>query len=477
MNKLLVVKYAYFLVCIFFFKIGAYSQQKINSFDLFNTSTDNYSIAKVNTNTEEKLLVLENYAPDSCFYIVELINDTIHIDTIANTPAMYIGNKKDTIWYYPAITTTSMFYAKDTLFVAFGRGFVTYIRKANHFGYNDYCYFNENDLPRLSNIIGYKDGSLIFGNQNYYGEKNYTLVAYDIKHKSLIKQIKIPTENSIFLHYYDMYNAFSSNSKYISVMNTIKPEISIYDYNLNLMDNIDFALNDDYKYTKLIVDTNISVNKDVISPLQPKITIKLLSDINILNYYSNIKQTFIDDTTLIVLTNKMNKDSCDIVKIDIKNHNKELLLTYPKYGIESPYTALNMTSNVPLFSKGLFIDYDAKIDSSEENLTYYIDIYSSSCLDFSPKTIILEDKKQNIINVNTKEYEGFIIFDDYFCKECFAANNKNKKLLLIYYSSAADKVRRLSLYNELKKIYPNSNILFNHDNNFDLKYNQLYYSL
>lgn len=466
------------LVCILLLEVEVFSQQKINSCDLFTTQTTNYSIAKVNTNTDEKILVVENYSPDSCFYIMELIDDTILIDSVANALVRYIDKKKDTILYYPGIKSVSVFYTEDTLFVSFGNGFVTYIRRENHFEYSNCYYFNElSSDKRLSNIIGYKDNTLILGNQYFNGDKFYTVAVYDIKQKSITKKIEIPANNSIILHYYDIYNVFSSNNNYISVINTIKPEIQLYDYNLNLIDTIDFALNNDYKITQKLLDTNIYVNKDVISPYAPKTIIKILDDINILNYYSNTKHTFVDDTTLIVLTNRMNVDSCDVVKVNVKTHNKEVLFTYPKYGIESPYTALNLTSNVPVFSKGLFIDYNIKMDSLEENIIYFMDIYYSSLLDFTQKIITLEDKKQNIVDVNIKEYDGIIVFDEYFCKECFVANNKYKKLLFIYYDSKMDKMNRLSIYKELKKIYPNSSVFFNHNNKFDLKYNQMNLSL
>lgn len=312
---------------------------------------------------------------------------------------------------------------------------------------------------QLSNIVSYHNNALILANQDFDGNKKYTIVIYDIPTNKIIKQTEREVGNSMLLHYYDVYNAFCSNQKYISIMNTITPKLYLYDYNLNLSDSIDFAFNEDYKKTLFILDTNVAVNKTVIQPQYPKNIIMLLDNIELLNLYSNMKQMFVNDSTLLIITQRYKSDTCDIIKINIKNHIKEIILSYPKYGKISPYTALSLSSTIPLFNNGIFMYHTADLDSNEENIIYSIDLYYSDILDFKNNFICLEDRKNQEVKVNVKDYDGVIVFDDYFCKPCFSTDKR--RYLLIYYSADIGKIKRLSLYNELKKLHPKSDIFFN----------------
>lgn len=395
--------------------------------------------------------------------------DTAKTDTIENVPIRF--NNSDTLFYYPVISATCMYYVKDTLFVSFGKGIITYVRNNMHFEYDNIVYFTDwNSEQNISNIIEYNGKTLALGCQNFNKNKSYYMFVFDIKKQEITKQLEIETDNSILLPYYDIYNVFGSNGNTLSFMNTIKPELYLYDYELNPTDTIFFALNDSYRTTSYILDTNVAANKGVITPQNAKTILMLLDNINILNYYSNIKQMFVDDTTLLVFTLRMNADSCDVIKINTKNNKKEVLLSYPKFGTTSPYVALTMGSNISLFNDGTFFTRTKRLDSLQENIIFGIDWYYSSILDFEDRVIGLEDRKGQEIKVNTKEYDGIIVFDDYFCKTCFA-NSKQMKLLLIYHTNKIDGIRKLSLYNELKKIYPKSDILFNCNNKFDVKRN------
>lgn len=462
------IKYACFTASIFLLCINVFAQQKVKSFDIFSAQTDDYSIVKINTNTNEQLLLIEQYYQSPYFCIVSIKKDTIIIDTIQNIPIKYIHNQ-DTSYYYLAVLSNSLYYINDTLFFFSNNAIVSYIKVNGHFNYNDCVYLDEN--IQLSNIVSYHNNTLILSNQYFDGNKNYTIAIYDIPTNKIIKQKEIEVGNSILLHYYDVYNAFCSNQKYISMMNTITPKLYLYDYNLNLLDSIDFTFNEDYKKTLFILDTNVAVNKTVVQPQYPKNIIMLLDNIELLNHYSNIKQMFVDDSTLLVITQRYKSDTCDIIKINIKNHIKEIILSYPKYGKISSYTALSQSSTIPLFNNGIFMDYSSDLDSDEKNIIYSIDLYYSDILDFKDNFIYLEDKKNKEIKVNVKDYDGVILFDDYFCKPCFSTDKR--KYLLIYYSADIDKVRRLSLYNELKKLYPKSDIFFNQKNKFNVRRNTI----
>ena len=54
-------------VCLFVYVLFSYfhllAQQKIESFDLFAQQTEDFYITKINTNTNEKLLLIEQFTP------------------------------------------------------------------------------------------------------------------------------------------------------------------------------------------------------------------------------------------------------------------------------------------------------------------------------------------------------------------------------------------------------------------------------
>lgn len=47
------IKYICFTASIFLLCINVFAQQKVKSFDIFSAQTDDYSIVKINTNTNE----------------------------------------------------------------------------------------------------------------------------------------------------------------------------------------------------------------------------------------------------------------------------------------------------------------------------------------------------------------------------------------------------------------------------------------
>ena len=147
--------------------------------------------------------------------------DTAKTDTIENVPIRF--NNSDTLFYYPAISATCMYYVKDTLFVSFGKGIITYVRNNMHFEYDNIVYFTDwNSEQNISNIIEYNGKTLALGCQNFNKNKSYYMFVFDIKKQEITKQLEIETDNSILLPYYDIYNVFGSNGNTLSFMNTIK---------------------------------------------------------------------------------------------------------------------------------------------------------------------------------------------------------------------------------------------------------------
>ncbi|MBR1775382.1 MAG: hypothetical protein IJ759_07675 [Bacteroidales bacterium] len=471
-------KYAH-LVCILLVIIincsKIYGQNRLHSFVLFTRETADSYISKINTNEDEILLLEEVYSPSSTFNIISVKKDTFQVDTVEKFLLKYSDNEDDNRYYYPTISATSLYYIKDTLFISFKYGIATYKKQRNHFILDNITYFSNNEL--LSDIIGINNTNLILGNQYFSSSKYYRIALYDFNTKTIQNIVQMDMNNSIMFHYYDSYNAFASNNKYVSVINIIEPKIYLFDYNLNLIDSIDFSFNLDYKITKSIVDTNFIINQTIVQPNLPKNIIMILDSIGIQNYYANVKQTFVNDSILLVLTQRMKVDSCDLIKVNIQTKQSEIILSFPKYGMDSPYVPLFMGSMIPIFKHGYFVDYNTKLDEEEENIIYSLDLYYSKTLDFDTDVILLEDRKENIVEVNPKNYDGIIVFDEYLCKVCFSNKLKNSKLLFIYYKSGINKINRLTLYKDLKSIYPNAEIFFNHNNNFSVKRNVIVNSL
>lgn len=95
-----------FIASILFLCVNVFAQQKVKGFEIFSSQTDDYSIVKINTCTDERLLLIEQYHQSPYFCIVSIEKDTVIIDTIQNTPIKYIHNQ-DTSYYYPAVLSNS----------------------------------------------------------------------------------------------------------------------------------------------------------------------------------------------------------------------------------------------------------------------------------------------------------------------------------------------------------------------------------
>lgn len=57
---------------ILFLCVNVFAQQKVKGFDIFSSQTDDYSIVKINTCTDERLLLIEQYHQSPYFCIVSI---------------------------------------------------------------------------------------------------------------------------------------------------------------------------------------------------------------------------------------------------------------------------------------------------------------------------------------------------------------------------------------------------------------------
>ncbi len=477
MKRSIISRYAH-TVCILLVVLIAnvtFAQEKLYSFELFKRSTDDSFIGKIKNNIGAVMLLEEFMDVDTTMRIITVKDGIVKIDTLEHF--IVKSYYDDSTYYYPIIEARSMYCTKDRLFIAFKRGIATYTYQDGKFDYDDITYFEEGthfafeDGKYYSYIMGIHNDKLVLGEQYFSDGGNYLIALYDINSKQITNSIQKYLGNSIMYHYYDVFNSFAANDRYISLMNMMEPVVYLYDYNLQLKDSINFAFNEDWKITKHIVDTNFALNKAVVIPNEPKNIIYLLDTINIMKYYANQKQLFVNDSILLILTKRMNVDSSDWLKLNINTKESKIILSCPKSGKTSPYVSLGNGTDMALFDKGIFTDYERELDEEEESIVYSLDVYYSDVLDFSTKTILLEDRKQNLLEVNPNDYDAVIVFDSYLCKTCFTKELENAKLLFIYYDSNISKIQRLTWYRQLKKIYPNAEVLFNHNNQFSVRKN------
>ncbi len=466
--KTLTLKGAYiFVYTLFLISYNSFAQKQIGNIDLFVSEIDNFSIAKVNTSTNERLLLKENLNPNESFVIYTITDNNIYGDTIKNIPIQHISNT-DTILYYPSIRADGIYYIKDTLFVSFGKNIAMYKREKQHFVFSKIFDLFENDTnnSRFPQIIGYDNGKLFIANQRFEADKYYSLAVYDLNVRKITKEEHLYVGNSILLQYYDLFNSFAFYDNTIYFLNLIDPKVYLLDYNLKLKDSIDFSFNTDYQITQKALDTNVTINQSIIDPNRPKDIIYLLETIGILQYYLNTKLTTINDSIILVSTWRANEDSCNIIKINTLTKEKSILLTYPKYGKQSIYTSLSNGRIAPLYKDGMFFNYSTVLDSLEENIVYNLHLYYSPLLNFNSLKLSLRDRKLKETEISLNNYDCIIVFNEFLCKTCFTKETAHKKLLFIGDLKNINKVNALSIYKELQKIYPNSDIYFKGNNDF-----------
>lgn len=432
MKDVNVVKYVALIGCILLSIDSIVAQDSIASFYLFQRETSFLEVAKINTNTNE-ILLLEDLSEDPKYInIISLYdNDSIFIDTIDNIPIIKIYEDDDSTCSYDTSYSTpfsyNFYYIKDTLFFGFDYGIATYIKNdENRFKLNNVLSFDEKfHKMYLDHIIGYTQNKVVVAKSYFSSDYDYIIALYDTKEKTFTKMVKFNLGNSILLNYKSLHNNFASNNKYISIMNLIKPEAYLLDYDLNIVDTIDFSLNDEYKITQHYIDSICYLYRNLITPKDPKNIIYLLDTIKQLEYSFNMKQMFLDDTTLIFTTNKLFKDTCEAILVNTNSKEKKLLFQYPMWGYHR-YTRLNDLYNMSLWNNGLFTAVRETLSKDEEHIDYYLDIFYSKELDFrqkekTEKTTLLKltDRKLRNIEINTKDYDYIVVFDVYLCKTCF----------------------------------------------------------
>lgn len=468
---------------LFLLPLGISAQENLHHFKLFQRDNKRNEIVKVNTFPDEIVLFETNDDNPNLLNIIFFQNDTIFVDTMENISISYVYEVNDTTFTHtthPVFLADQLFYTSDSLFARFSKGIVLFTRRNNHFSLENTFLFEDSvsipgtEISLLGSLVGYKDGKMILGKQYFEDDdcRNcYVLAVYDL-HKQKFEAVKrFDLGNNIMMHYNESYRAFACGKNQIAFMDPIKPIVRLFDYHLEPIDSIDFAMNDEYRHTQYLLDTNISLNKEVIHPNQPKVAMMLLEQTGVWRNYGNLKLKFINDHNLLILTRRQGGDSLDMIKINTKTKKKEVILSFSTNDTASPYRSLVGSSSFRIFNNGIFFNAPAELSEDEEHIDYFLDVFYSGKLDFSNK-LMLEDRKKNVSEVNLTQYEYIIVFDEYLCKNCFSKTLQDANLLFIY-TKKADRTTRVGLRNELRKIYPNAEVLFNHGHKFKVKKNIL----
>ena len=468
---------------LFLLPLGLFAQEKTHRFRLFQRENERNEIVKVNTFSNEVVLFEINDNNPELLNLIFFQNDTIIMDTMENISISYVYEVNDTAFTHtthPIFLADQLFYTTDSLFARFSEGIVLFTRRNNHFSLENTFVFDTGvsapgiKISLLSSLVGYKNGKLILGKQHFEDDSCkscYALAVYDLSKQKLETVKRFDLGNNIMMHYNESYRAFACSENQIAFMDPIKPIVRLFDYHLEPIDSIDFAMNDEYRHTQYLLDTNVSLNKEVIHPNQPKVTMMLLEQIGVWRNSGNLKLQFMNDHNLLILARRQGGDSFDMIKINTKTKEKEVILSFSTNDTASPYRSLVWSSSFRIFNNGIFFNAPAELSEDEEHIDYYLEIFYSEWFDFSNK-LALEDHKGKVSDVDLTRYKYVIVFDKYLCKNCFSKTLQDANLLFIY-ASQASKTTRVSLRNELRKIYPNAEILFNHGHKFKVKKNIL----
>ena len=288
-------KYVSLIGYILFVNINIYSQELLASFTI-NTD-DEAELVKINTN-EDAVMFFDCLSNKDSLILYKIDGNNMDVLKIKNVS---VSDGQQVYYSSPY----SMFYTKDTLFVTFGEYCAMYASKDMKLSKIIPLIDTVDGIDGYYSIVGYRDKKLILADDLYYhkGLKDYTkcnLVCVDVEKESITDRKTIDFGNAILLNTRSNINIFCSDTKYISVMHTIKPIVYILDYNLDIIDSILFNKTVGYRQSEIMLDSVF--NEDLIQDCinSPKTSIYILNEkFDIYNKGYNLKQCFLGNNQLI----------------------------------------------------------------------------------------------------------------------------------------------------------------------------------
>jgi hypothetical protein len=375
-------KTGWFFIATLLFTITLSSQSILSSIDsVYAFHTEEASIIKVSSKKNDAKIFFLSYENLENIPIFEINETEVIIDSIPNVKIEYSKGE----YYYPYIR--SMYYEKDMFYMFYGYGIVKALKKGNEWSIeNIYEPKMEQVLEKYDRILGRYEDNVLLANDMYYKNRpanntNYTIGMYDISKKKLVKEITIDCNKGILLNLFSFINLFSINDENISFLNPIKPEIYLFDQDLNILDTITFCEINGLSYLNTVGKLDGLFTEEFLckSIDSPKNIIFLLYREIITDkencYGINIKQQFIDENKLLVEYIEIGKKTALIFfVIDIKERKINNKIIFDD--LEILNSDLIWSENLPLFNDGLFINVNKKLTSDEESIKFGFDIYS-----------------------------------------------------------------------------------------------------
>jgi hypothetical protein len=276
----------------------------------------------------------------------------------------------------------------------------------------------------------------------------FRIAKFNIKKKKIEKKITIDVGKGIFLSHFN-YQMVSTSKNNIAIANPCKPEIYLFDNDLNPIDTIIINYQNIYKTKNLLdsilTDKIILENKNNTANL-----IKILHDNKIIRYPKINKIAFIDEDLLFVLVQPdVNVNDNNWAKNKLHYiyslSNKDF---FDKEGMLSDFKAINSSQPLIFHNKRTVTISDTA--DTNDFFKYYISFWKLA-IDFNSKYIdtinpSLLPSSSNLesldsFNINYLDFNYVMIADYSACSHC-KFGNKFQNILIIHTFSQSDKIEK-----------------------------------
>lgn len=365
------------LVCALLFSNLVFSQDLLNSFPI---EEDNLTTVITNDN---RYLFFDSDNTEEYLPIYEVVDNKFICHNIKNI-------KIDGKYPYPM----NALYLNDTLLVSYGDALALAIKTKNGYEF-DQAFILYDSVTNIStyNIVGYNNGVVVLVDCEWYNRKinnyqNYYLISYDIKKEKIINTRYFNFGNAILYNMLKNVNLFTWFNDKIALLHPFKPITYIMDFNLNVVDSVEFRIQSDYTLGEKTIN---NIDRDFITQIltqhTPKNMMYILVDVlDFYNkYYYNIKQRFIDKDNILVCYKEATKNDAgekSLAVLNLKNKTSKYLFSFI---YDSPFGDIYYNEQMPLFRNGILFKQEEKLTEDEQDIIYSLDMYYSKQLDMGTK--------------------------------------------------------------------------------------------
>lgn len=343
------------------------------------------SLTKVATYTDKKMFFLsaENleFIP-----VFELKGETIARDSIPNIRIE--TGENEFYWTLP----TSMTFSDGKLFTTYGYGIAEYER-------NDTAWFVKEVFPitdefntaKYHRIIGVCGNKVVIACDMYYNnpiEKygDCSLAVYDLEEKRISRERVFNFDKAVFLSLYSFVNLFACHKEHISLLNPLKSEVYLLDYDLNVSDTLQFPLQEGYAATEKCLNELFTPEVITLCDKAPKNPVLILHPNLVLSkentYGFNTKQCFVDKDNLLIEYSLFGKEKgAEFFKLNLRTRQSERVFSF-SCKEQSVLDDLIWKEELPVFKDGTFFRTTLKPSQDEENIVGGLDMYYHEPFDF-----------------------------------------------------------------------------------------------